>query len=122
MEELEEIDVDEEGINNGTKFEAIKLNGSYSKVDNKDCPSHHARPAIGPLLNVHTSKTRVKLYTSIELVRQRGSLCTLRYLRVCVTWCRGLRDMCMIYKLPLMRRNLQKTREKMLRDEIIWPN
>ena len=59
MEELEEIDVDEEGINNRTKFEAIKLNGSYSKVNNKDCPSHHARPAICPLLNVDASKTRV---------------------------------------------------------------
>jgi hypothetical protein len=59
MKELEEIDVDEEGINNRTKFEAIKLNGSYSKVNNKDCPSHHARPAICPLLNVDASKTRV---------------------------------------------------------------
>ena len=59
MEELEEIDVDEEGINNRTKFEAIKLNGSYSKVNNKDCPSHHARPAICPLLNVDASNTRV---------------------------------------------------------------
>ena len=25
-------------------------------------------------------------------------------------------------KPPLMRRNMHKTREKMLRDEIIWPN
>ena len=89
IEELEEIDVDEEGINNRTKFEAIKLNGSYSKVDNKDCPSHHASPAIGPLLNVDASQTRVKLYTSIELVRQRCSLGTLRHLRVCVTWHMG---------------------------------
>ena len=59
MKELEEIDVDEEGINNRTKFKAIKLNGSYSKVNNNDCPSHQARPAIGPLLNVDASKTRV---------------------------------------------------------------
>ena len=89
MKELEEIDVDEEGINNRTKFEAIKLNGSYSKVNNKDCPSHHARPAICPLLNVNASKARVKLYTGIELVRQRCSLGTLRNLRVCMTWHMG---------------------------------
>ena len=30
--------------------------------------------------------------------------------------------MFIIYNLPLMRRNMQRTREKMLRDEIIWPN
>jgi hypothetical protein len=34
-------------------------------------------------------------------------------------WCR---DMIIIYKTPLMRRKMHKTREKMLRDEIIWPN
>ena len=30
--------------------------------------------------------------------------------------------MIIIYKTPLMRRKMHKTREKMLRDEIIWPN
>ena len=86
IEEFEEIYVDQESIDNRTKLETIKLGGGNGKVESKDGPAHHACPAVGPLLDIHATQARVKLYTSIKLIRQGGSLGSLRHLRIVVTW------------------------------------
>ena len=85
VEELEEVEVDEQGIDNRAKLKPIKLDGSDGKVDDKNGPSHHASPTVGPLLDIHTEEARMKLNPSIELVRQGGRFSTFRDLRKYMT-------------------------------------
>ena len=71
VEEFQQVQVDQGGVDNGSKVEAISLYGGNSKVENQEGPTHHTKPTVGELLDVHTKKSWMKLNTSIVLVRQR---------------------------------------------------
>ena len=86
VEELKEVEVDEHSIDNRAELESIKLDWSNGKVDNKDSPSHHTSPTVGPLLDIHTKKAGMKLNPSIELVWQGGRFGSLRNLGEYMTW------------------------------------
>ena len=71
VEEFQQVQVDQGGVDNGSKVEAISLYGGNSKVENQEGPAHHTKPTVGELLDVHTKKSWMKLNSSIVLVRQR---------------------------------------------------
>jgi len=86
VEKLEEIKVNEKGIDHRTKFKTIELDGCNCKIESKKGPAHHSRPAVGPLFDVNTKQARMKLNTSIELIRKGGISSSFCYLRKVVTF------------------------------------
>ena len=90
VEEFQQIQVDQDCIDNGTKIESVQLEWSNRKVEDQESPAHHPEPAVCQLLDVDTQQSRVELDTSVELIWERSRLETFTHLGEIMSWLCGI--------------------------------
>ena len=80
VEELQQVQVDQDGVSEGSEVEPVPLDGGDGEVEDEERPAQHPEPAVGQLLDVHPEQAGVQLDPGVELVGQRRRLQTLIYL------------------------------------------